>query len=76
MEALYRFVNGMTREQLATHLHRKESSICARVDEIAPYLKMEGRRINPKSKMPATILKLNYRGIQIMQTRLNKKVAA
>lgn len=76
MDALYTFVNGLTREELARHIGRKNCSICARVGELWPYIKVSGRRLDPITKVRVEVLTLNYRGLQIMKNREARWLAA
>ena len=72
--ALYKKTNGMTREELAKYLRRKECSICARIGELHDFIDVAGKRISPITKRKTSVYRLNAAGVKLVQFLKEKAV--
>ncbi len=63
------FPKGFTRYELSLILNRRISSICARIGDLRPYLKVIGHKLDPITKVTVETIALNARGRKIMESR-------
>jgi hypothetical protein len=73
LNALYH--GAQTRSEIAKFNNRKEGSTCARVDELSYYIKADGKKYDPITKLEVGRLMLNKRGIKAVQSWLTSSDA-
>lgn len=64
LQGLYGFTNGLTRSELSSKIHKKETGLCARLKKLEWYIGVIGKRLDPETEQRVNVYALNKRGIK------------